>query len=233
MFDIGLAPGGFTTAFLKHNRLGHVFGITPHENEGGTKIVPRYNAKDNRVKVYFGELVKYPPALNVKCDLAICNGETFSIGIPNLDPNAWRNWCFLHSQLIWVMKRLRPGGRLVLLAEDIDSWRTIELLNTLRGFSNVSFFKSGVSHVMTAVFWIVASDVRTDEAKAKEAIARWAQTLSFALRTGDETDVWMPCYDVEAVAQFFKDHGREFMESAEPIWSKQAQGLYQSYSSFE
>ena len=231
MLDIGMAPGGFTTSFLKHHRSGHVFGITPHEREGGTKIVPRYNSKDERVNVYFGDLIAHPPSFQRKCDLAICNGEVFCVGASGLHTDPWRKWCFLHCQLIWAMKRLKQGGRLVVLTEDVEHWPTIELLNTLGQFATVVLLKSGRNHLMDGVFWIVANEVRSEDREAQEAIGRWTEMLNAALKVGPEGgpegDAWIPQYNPEAISQFFDEFSVDYLKSAEPIWSAQAQVLYQ------
>ena len=221
-----MAPGGFTTGFLKFNRFGHVFGITPHEREHGTKVVPRYNTKDDRVKVYFGDFVQDPPTFNEKFDLAVCNGEVFCVGPSGPAANPWRKWCFMHAQLIWSVNRLKQDGRLVILVDNIDSWPTIELLNTIRTFSSPGLFKAGRCHVMSGIFWIVANDVCPESEEAKKAIKHWTEILNYALDKGPDSDAWMPLYDGDVVLSFFHEYGTDFLKSAEPIWNSQADALH-------
>lgn len=212
VFDICMAPGGYSASALKYSPGAHVSGITLPRFLGGHSVLIPYGRKDPRVDVRFADITMlateygveavpedHPDKWSFSCerpwatkafDLVICDGQVLRTHAPYIagyreQREAGRLTC---SQLILAMQRIKPGGTFIMLLHRVETWRTIKLLSTFDKISEIELFKPITCHRTRGSFYLIAKNVRPDQPEALVAIDEWKESwknATFPLSTDE------------------------------------------------
>lgn len=249
ILDLGMAPGGFTSAVLARHPTAIVKSISlPHELGGLRVMLPRH-LLISRVEVEYGDLTLFAGDMGIDrtsvpvahpdstsfCfrrpffekggfDLIIC-GATIQRAH---DRAEYRESCerlrLKTSQLVIALQRLCDGGSLVVVLHRIESWETIELIHAFTQFSKVCLFKSQRKHAIRSAFYMVATDVRSSSSEALSSIELWQKRWQ-AATLGSKTYDQHLSVDEDRIRHVLEDFGPHLVSIAEPIWNIQANAI--------
>ncbi|KAK8095132.1 uncharacterized protein PG998_014356 [Apiospora kogelbergensis] len=247
--DMGMAPGGFTSAFLRRHPTGTVRGISLPPEAGGLRImIPRWQS-DRRIQLIFLDVTLLADEMGVPAATispAHADSANFSSQRPFLDEQfhiifcgaavqrthsraAYRDSCerlrLTTSQLVVALQRICDGGSLVVLLHKPEAWENIELIRTFTQFSNVYLFKPQRKHAIRSSFYMVATKVRPRHADALLALSTWKASWQAATFRND--DAREPSFHVpeDRIHSLLETFGPQFIALATPIWKTQAAAL--------
>ncbi|KAI1077556.1 hypothetical protein F5B20DRAFT_268468 [Whalleya microplaca] len=136
------------------------------------------------------------------------------------------------SQLVLGLRRLAPGGRIVLLLHRADAIHTALLLRTLSKLSQrIQLFKPVHKHGIRSSFYVLATGVRSDSAEAARAVREWQEDWAVAtLGTPEEwADRRTEAESMDVVRGLIEEgFAREVVRLAEPVWAIQAASLMEA-----
>ena len=248
VLDLCMAPGGYSATALKYNPGGSVRGVSLPPQTGGHPVL----LQDPRVKVWFQDITmlaadfgftKIPPDRPDKSefvvdrraykgssfDLVFCDGQVLRTHAPYLGSHrdqtkeATRLTC---SQLILALRRIKPGGTLIMLLHKAESSRTMTLLRDFDKFADIQLFKPIVGHAKRSSFYLIAKMVQPQHPHAIAAKRRWMhiwKAATFPELFPDAVSILNVC-DQE-VSGLLADFGERLVELAEPIWEIQRDAL--------
>jgi 23S rRNA U2552 (ribose-2'-O)-methylase RlmE/FtsJ len=249
VLDMGMAPGGFTSAVLKTHPSATVRGITLPPETGGLKVILPNWRSDERVHIEFLDVTmlademgtpttsiavthvdlanfsSHRPFLGEEFDLVFCGAAVQRMQPRAAYRDSRERLRLTTSQLVLALQRVREGGSLVVLLHKPEAWDTIELINTFTRFSNVCLFKPRRKHAVRSSFYLVATNVRSRNADAVSAVNIWRtkwETATFGTDIALKTYLYMPEDRVRSVLEEF---GMQLIALATPIWKIQAAGL--------
>ena len=166
VLDLCLAPGGFSTAVLRHNPRHDVslYGITLPIKMGGYEVrIPNWNTDPRIADIKFlditmlsGEMglsysdipASHPdknnfiaerPFPDKQFDLIFCGGTVVRNHAQTRSEyrNHHEGTRLLTSQLVLALERIRPGGTMVVVLHRADTWANVALFHLFSKFSNV------------------------------------------------------------------------------------------------
>jgi 23S rRNA U2552 (ribose-2'-O)-methylase RlmE/FtsJ len=253
VLDLCMAPGGFTTAALKHNQSAHVCGISLPVDMGGYEIRFPDWEKNSRITVKLlditmlaaemgvdihdeipashpdaGRFLSDRPFEGKKFDLVFCGGTVLRMHQrleyrQNCETTRLRT-----SQLVLALGRIRRGGTLVAVMHRADAWDSVILLQTFSRFAHVQLFKPRTGHVRRSSFYMVARNVQPQRPEAAQAIERWKKqwrysTFGFKAEEGTEG-----LFDASrnAVERVLEEFGERLVLLSTPIFKIQAEALH-------
>jgi 23S rRNA U2552 (ribose-2'-O)-methylase RlmE/FtsJ len=249
IMDMGMAPGGFTSAVLKRHPTATVRGITLPPEIGGLEIMlPMWRLKE-RIQIEFLDVTllademgisaesisgSHPdsanfssqrPFLGEEFDLIFC-GASVQRTHPRAKYRESRERLRLTaSQLVMALQRVREGGSLVVLLHKAESWCNVELINIFTRFSNVFLFKPKRKHAIRSSFYMVATKVRPRATDALSAIRTLKDKWEAATFGTDVAPKDCLHVSEELVRSTLADFGSQFVTLATPVWKIQANGL--------
>ncbi|KAK7747313.1 hypothetical protein SLS53_001566 [Cytospora paraplurivora] len=164
-------------------------------------------------------------------DLAICDGQV----LRNHEPHraAYREAREARrltlTQLALGLAHLRPGGTMIVLLHKLEAWDTVLLLHAFAGFSTVRLFKPRSGHAKRSSFYMVAKDVRSDQAEATAAVEAWKEQWRAAtFETDDQRweEFRQHLQDADPdVDAFLREFGPELARMGREVWAVQGDAL--------
>ncbi|KAF6828251.1 hypothetical protein CPLU01_08624 [Colletotrichum plurivorum] len=244
ILDMGMAPGGFLSIALKHNREAQAFDFRLPVSNGGYEILvkkrPDVIIKELDVTMLAADLgiddmpEKSPDgrpflsrqfAPGQKFDLVICGGSV----VRDHPVLIVREGCRLRaSQLALGLQRLSPGGRMVVLFHKLEAWDTVLDFYRFSRFSDkVQLCKppGGPGHDKRSSFYMVATGVHSDYPEALDAIKSWKALWKAATLDVDGKLMKVVRDDEPAVEKVLKDFGDKLKDMGKEIWRTQAKAL--------
>jgi hypothetical protein len=196
-----MAPGGFTTAALNHNRRVSVHGISLPVSMGGYEVrIPRWKMDPRIAAIRFLDITMLASEMGVNIDTEISashpdagrflaerpfEGEQFDLifcggtVVRNHARSGYREGCerirLLTSQLVLALGRIRPGGTLVVVMHRADAWTSVCLLHLFSKFAEIQLFKPARAHAKKSSFYIVARNVQPQALEAVKTVERWKE----------------------------------------------------------
>ncbi|RYP83849.1 hypothetical protein DL769_001271 [Monosporascus sp. CRB-8-3] len=249
VLDMGMAPGGFTSAVLKRHPTATVRGISLPPEVGGFEVMlPKWRS-DPRIQIEFLDITMLAdemgtpvtsipvthddsanfssqrPFLGEKFDLVFCGAAVVRTHPRAAYRESRERLRLTVSQLVVALQRVREGGSLVILQHKLEAWDTIELIKTFTGFSNVRLFKPERKHAIRSSFYMVATEVRPRDASAMSAVRTWKARWEAATFGAD--DDLKACLHVSEghVRGVLSDFGSQLISLATPVWKIQAAAL--------
>ena len=73
------------------------------------------------------------------------------------------------TQLALGLEHLRPGGKMLVLLQKVESWDMMSILKRFGEFSSVRLYKPTAGHKTRSSFYMIADDVQSRHAKAVHA----------------------------------------------------------------
>ena len=249
VFDICMAPGGYSASALKYSPHARVSGLTLPHSLGGHQLL----INDSRVDVQYTDITMlaaeygvtdiprdHPDVSNFSLDrpwgtksfdLVFCDGQVLRTHAPHIasyreQREARRLTC---SQLILAMQRIKPGGTLIMLLHKVEMWNTMKLLSIFDKISQIELLKPRRSHRTRGSFYLIAKNVQPDQPEALVAINEWKEdwknaTFPPSADEGeqDRTDV---VEQDEEVSSLLASFGERLIELGGPVWEIQKNAL--------
>jgi hypothetical protein len=242
--DLCMAPGGFTWGTMEYNRDVIAYGITLSPDTGGYKnwfTLPSDRVKFIDITMLATEFgigtipTSHPdhslflaerPFVDQHFQLIFCGGAVLRGHERSKHRQEFERSRLTTSQLILAMRRIIPGGTMVVLLRRPDAWTVAHLLHQFNSFANIKLFKPYKKHAVRSTFYLVAKNVQPEADSAKAALEEWKKSWSRATFGGDEgTGEKDPEMDVEGVRKILDDFGPKLIELATPVWKIQASAL--------
>ncbi|KAH8197334.1 hypothetical protein TruAng_008500 [Truncatella angustata] len=249
VLDMGMAPGGFTSAVLKRHPTVTARGISLPSEAGGLKIMLPEWRSDPRIQVDFLDITmlademgtpaasipethadsmiftSYRPFLGEEFDLIFCGAAVLRTHPRATYRDSRERLRLTTSQLVMALQRVRDGGSLVVLLHKIEAWDNIELINSFTRFADVRLFKPRRKHAIRSSFYMVATKVRPRHSDALSAVDQWKRRWETATFGTDDT--MKACLHVseDSVHRILTEFGSQFIALATPVWKIQAAGL--------
>lgn len=247
--NLCMAPGGYTWSFLRRNRYSRAYGISLPVEDGGHPMFLEYGENNDRVQVEWLDLTllsaklgtpvekvpaKHPESARFNAyspfpgkifDIVICDGNVLHL---HKDKRAIIREAhrLVLSQLIFGLERTKPGGNFIILLHRADSWSNFTLLKTFESFSKVQLFKSPKIHGTRSSFYLVAKNVQSQSAEAREAVNGWKEdwwTMTFAGEDGTGLSLEQPT--AGEVQECLETYGQRWRMIGRPIWHLQLVAL--------
>ncbi|CAJ2500328.1 Uu.00g031810.m01.CDS01 [Anthostomella pinea] len=238
ILDLCMATGGFLQTALSKNLGDRAVAFTLPSSQGGHSVFLR----DERKSIPSAS-INLPDISNVSIKFADITMFAADMGVSDLEipvDRESRKWPAFaasrmpvckpaHSTLscatVWIITRTSVQG--MTRSQEVGSWNNVQLLYLLSSFATVRVYKPTTAHTFRGSFYLVASNVRSDSAEARRAVAMWKEVWRVAMggfRTEEEDQEAHPIgeHDVE---QVLKDFGEELVELGKPVWEVQATAL--------
>ena len=247
ILDVCAAPGGFVRIALDQNPSARVYALSLPKDLGGHPFLVNHGKRDPRVRVQFVDITRLGleyglavdeldadmtserPYPDLQCDLVFCDGQVLRTNESHRNSNLERHAAtrLTYSQLILAMKRLKPGGTLIMLLHKADAWNTFELLVTFAEFSELQVFKPSRCHATRSSFYLVARDVRSECTAARLAVEKWKRGWRYTTIDSDSlaTSIEPTVQDREAMEKILETLGEEFVHLLAPIWDIQRDAI--------
>ncbi|KAG9858515.1 NAD(P)-binding protein, partial [Aureobasidium melanogenum] len=254
VLDFCMAPGGFVKCVLDLNPDAQVDAFSLPQDQGGHRVLIYHWTKDERISIRWVDVTmfveemghledecgrpdwkssaqKWPYKIE-RYDLIICDGQVLRTHQgPELKESIEpvRLTC---AQLYLGLKRIRPGGTLVVLLHRINTARNFRIIHLFQKFSQVQLFKPATSHKMKSSFYLVAKNIRPDERAYTEAMAHFRQLWDYATYGIDNESQAEFCTEWELSKKSSQPEidelGATFIELARPVWKWEIFSLYAS-----
>jgi 23S rRNA U2552 (ribose-2'-O)-methylase RlmE/FtsJ len=248
VFDLCMAPGGFTATAAKELPRPLIDAVTLPPESGGYEVL----AKEVCRNIIYADITMYStemaceelistehpdckkfktcrPFLGNLYDIVICDG---AVGKDHLR-EGYRGDCepqrLTVSQLVFAINRLKPGGSVVLLLHRVESWDTVCILHAFSQFSDIQLYKHTKIHSIKSSFYLVAKNINLDHHAARESIASWKSLWKY-LTFKDFESIPLPQSSLygtdDGYVRTLRDgFGAQFLRIAHPIWQIQAEAL--------
>lgn len=247
VLDLGMAPGGFSEQVRKTlSPLAVINGITLPLSLGGHELLldtssPRLNVEFVDITMLAAEMgftntdipADHPektkfrfnrPFSNHKFDLILCGGQVLRTH-QRLEyrekTREARRLCV--SQLVFALQRIKSGGTLVVLLNQVGSFRALNVIYAFHKFSaSVALFKPDKQHAIRSSFYLVAKGVDPQSEHAVRAVSEWKEDwASLTLHL----DLDGPPISDDKVQAILDDFGVTFIEMCEPVWEIQYEAI--------
>lgn len=255
VFDLCMAPGGYSATVLKINPYAKICGISLPVELGGHKVyLPNWET-NKQVQIRFEDITMlaaelgypdlvsqnegqtYPfsnerPFDNQAFDLVFCDGKVLESHTRTLEST--NEPCRLTAaQLVLALQRMKWGGTLVMLMHQAYSPNSVRLLEAFDQFSTLSLVKHSVCHVKRTSFYLIAKNVITDHPRAQQLVKELRKSwrvytaLTFGVNFPDEPDE----PEETSMENIMESFGEKLIELAEPAWRLQTHAMIREFLS--
>ncbi|KAF2968870.1 hypothetical protein GQX73_g4668 [Xylaria multiplex] len=247
ILDWCMAPGGFLSAAMYHNRSARCRAFSLPAEDGGYKVQLSSKA---RITVDFLDLnllaadmganvipPTHPEAASFlpsqlspgdMFDLVICDGQSLRTHQRPQYREILESPRLALVQLALGLEHIRPGGKMIILMHRIESWRCVWLFHVFRKFSTVRVFKPMRDHAKRSSFYLVASNIQPRHKHAEEAVRMWKQAWRAATFGTEEAYRRLTQQPQAIIEEVLDSFGPEFINLATNVWETQAAALAQA-----
>jgi 23S rRNA U2552 (ribose-2'-O)-methylase RlmE/FtsJ len=242
--DFCMAPGGFVKCVLDLNPDAQVDAFSLPQEQGGHRVLLRNWTTDERVSIRWTDVTMFAeemghleddynrtdwkssaqkwPYRTERYDLIICDGQVLGTHQGQELKETVEPIRLTCAQLYLGLKRIRPGGTLVVLLHRINTARNFRIIHLFHKFSQIQLFKPVTSHKMKSSFYLVAKNVRPDERAYAKAMAHFKQLWDYATYGIDNESQAEFSTEWELSRKSLQpeidEFGATFIELARPIW---------------
>ncbi|KAL6722306.1 hypothetical protein ACLMJK_001413 [Lecanora helva] len=260
VLDICMAPGAFSEKMLQYSPQAIVSGLTLPVSLGGHPVLVPFGSAE-RLDVSFLDVtmlatefgvsdipVDHPEKIHLSLwrhkrpwadtlfDLVFCDGNSLRTHEPHYaeyrkQHEKTRLMC---SQLILAFQRIRPGSTVIMLLHNVEMWETAELLERIDKVSEMTLFKSTVSHRIRGSFYLIAKNVQPYLPEALEAVAHWKVVWKrTTFPEPAETNMQSPTdadkgTERKEVVELLANFSDRLIGLGEPIWKIQSEALQEA-----
>ena len=125
------------------------------------------------------------------------------------------------SELVLGREHLRPGGTMIVLLHKIDTWETVQILHEFNQFSSIRLYKTAWFRAIRNSFYLITTNVRSQNKEAIVAIARWKRVWESATFVLDD-DLLDMKFDLQGrldVEQVLEEFGPDLISMGKKVWS--------------
>ncbi|KAL1869649.1 hypothetical protein Daus18300_005504 [Diaporthe australafricana] len=250
ILDMCMAPGVYLAKALERNPNAHAVAFTLPPSQGGhiptlsesetlkihlldiTMLAADMGIKSNEIPQEHPDAANFLPRHfddGQSFDLVLYDG----ILLRSQDRAAYRFYRefsrLLLTQLALGLEHLRPGGTMIILLHKVERIINIRLLRDFARFATVKLFKPKSGHAKRSSFYMIASEIRSRDKEAIEAVQGWKREWKIAtLGTDGE---WRE--DYTRVASFgdlgidgvLEEFGPTLIKLGQKVWRTQADAL--------
>ncbi|KAJ6028387.1 hypothetical protein N7540_003963 [Penicillium herquei] len=252
--DICMAPGGFTSAVLKHNHLAKVYSLTLSQKDEGNEILIKKWKQNPQIEIQFMDITMLSaefgspglispesssefqfsnliPYEGRMFDLVICDGQVVAgrYDESNSKHAATRLSC---AQIILGLQRIKPDGTFVMLLHQTYRPQVVRLLEAFSHFSNITLFKPAPCHAKRNSFYLVAKKMNPHHERACGLLCdlksswRACTADAFGMELGETSVGESTTQDMEDILQSF---GESLVNLSKPIWRIQRDALKKQF----
>ena len=263
VLDICMAPGGFAKVILDRYNASRVCGLSLPTSQGGHPLIEsQFSSLQDRFEIKYLDITMLAaefgrtgvlspfsnerPHLHIKFDLVIADGAV----LESHERSQYRTKIvegvrLRASELVIALRRIKPGGTLVMLLHHMNVWETVQILRDFQAFSTVQVKKPTTSHKASSSFYLIAENVKPTDPAALAFMQKWSATWrEITLDFDREATVGQPGDGVDAIqstlaglnihsAQASDGEVYEFLEAFGPtliamgthVWETQIEGL--------
>ncbi|KAI2732237.1 hypothetical protein CBS147332_1376 [Penicillium roqueforti] len=243
ILDMCMAPGAFLEVALKKNPGSHALAFSLPVSSGGYKSVLASDLDAKRVFLDVTMLAadmdmdlipeghedeKFLPRQleeGMLFDLVICDGQVLRQHLRPPFRETREATRLIITQLALGLQHLRLGGTMIVLLHRLEAWNTVNLIWMFRKISWVRLFKPKSGHAKRSSFYMVATNVDSQNPEAVEAVKRWKRIWRIATFGSDEEYGKVNLYEDTSVETLLKDFGPELVKLGKTIWKTQANAL--------
>jgi 23S rRNA U2552 (ribose-2'-O)-methylase RlmE/FtsJ len=190
VLDLCAAPRGFVKYALQINPSAKVDALSLSEQQGGLKMRTPYRNRDPRVSMEFTDVTRFAEEFGLPdilkdpnngtnlalpwpykidlYDLVICDGQALRQN--QVEGDYYPPLRLTYSQLYLGLKKLTPGGTMIVLLHRSSRVRTFRLLHMFSQISHVQIFKPAKSHAIKSSFYLVATNIQSQSPACIEAM---------------------------------------------------------------
>lgn len=251
VLDLCMAPGSYLAKALERNPAAHAVAFTLPPSQGG--LVPIVSESDT-VKIHLLDITMLAADMGIKpdeipsehpdagsflhteyledgrnFDLVLCDGairRTHERAEYRFHREARR---LLLTQLALGLEHLRPGGTMIILLHKVERLNTIRLIRDFKKFATVVLFKPKSGHAKRSSFYMIASEIRSADEEAIQAVREWKREWKVATLGTDEE--WREDYSVVAgfgelgIEGVLEEFGPTLVKLGQKVWKTQADAL--------
>jgi 23S rRNA U2552 (ribose-2'-O)-methylase RlmE/FtsJ len=244
ILDMCVAPGGFLAAALELNPGAEARGFSLQSSKGGHKMLM---PKDPNVTINFLDITmlaadmgvthippEHPDAKNFltrrffrsqRFDLVVCDGQVLRTQERASYREAREARRLVTTQLAFGLERLKSGGTMVVLLHKAEVWPTVLLLKTFSMLSSVQLFKSSRCHAIRSSFYMVATNIQSQQPAALSAVGKWKEDWKIATFGTEEECKEHFTVDIKDEEALLQDFGPQLIKLGREIWGIQARAL--------
>ena len=243
ILDMCMAPGAFLEIALRKNPGSHALAFSLPASCGGYRS---RLASDLNVKRVFLDVTMLAADMDMDqipeghedenflprqleegmlFDSVICDGQVLrqhSRGPYRQSREATR---LTTTQLALGLQHLRPGGTMIVLLHRLEAWHTVNLIWKFKKISSVQLFKPKKGHAKRSSFYMIATNVESQNPEAVEAVKRWKGIWRIATFGSDEEYRKINLGEDSSVETLLEDFGPELVKLGKAIWKIQANAL--------
>ncbi|OAR01487.1 hypothetical protein LLEC1_03095 [Akanthomyces lecanii] len=246
ILDMCMAPGGFLSTALSKSPGSTAVAFTLPPSDGGHDILLSKRL-DRRVQTRYADITMFAKDMGVDTiptshpdaanflprqlepsrafDLAICDGQVLRTHKRPEYREAREARRLSMTQFAMGLKHLRAGGTMVILLHKLDSYETASLVQTFGEFSSVKLFKPTKAHTRKSSFYMVASNVQSQQPAALEAIEQWKRKWRVATFGTNEEALELLRDDLKGVEVLLETFGADLVRMGKDVWQTQADAL--------
>lgn len=252
ILDLCMSPGTYLSKALRLNPTAHAMAFTLPTSQGG--LVPIVKESET-VQVNFLDItmlaadmgitsdeipISHPDAANFfhrrylddgrNFDLILCDGAIRRTHeraeYRSRDRESRR---LLLTQLSLGLEHLWPGGTMIVLLHQVERVNTIRLLRDFTSFASIVLYKHRNIHAKRSSFYMIATEVRSADQEALQAVQEWKRDWKISTLGTDEE--WQDEYARAAgfgdlgVEGLLDDFGPTLVRLGEKMWKIQADAL--------
>lgn len=251
ILDLCMAPGTYLYTALGCNPTAHAVAFTLPPEQGG--IIPMVSESE-QVKINLLDITmlaadmglttdeidpSHPNAASFlhsrylddgrAFDLVICDGA-----VPRRHKHTGHRFQrkarrLLLTQLSLGLEHLRPGGTMIIFLHKVERLHTIRLLLDFMNFATVVLFKPKSGHAKLSTFYMIASDIRSTDQEAVEAVQEWKREWNI-LTLGTYKEWRDDCARVASFGELgiegvLEEFGPTLVEMGKKVWKTQFEAL--------
>ncbi|KGO40942.1 hypothetical protein PEX1_085710 [Penicillium expansum] len=244
ILDMCMAPGAFLDIALKKNPGSRALAFSLPVSCGGhrSRLASSLNTKQvfldvtmlaadmdmNEIPESHDDAENFLPRQledGQLFDLVICDGQVLRQH-PRATYREGREARRLVTvQLALGLQHLRPGGTMVILLHKLESWDVVNLIWKFHKISSVRLFKPKKCHAKRSSFYMLATNIQSQNPEAVEAVKRWKRIWQVATFGSDEEYNKVISDEDPSVETLVEDFGPKLVKLGKAIWKIQANAL--------
>ncbi|KAG9515741.1 NAD(P)-binding protein, partial [Aureobasidium melanogenum] len=249
ILDLCAAPGGFVKYALQINPSAKVDALSLPEQHGGYKIRVPFGDSDPRVSVCLTDITLFAdefelpnifknlkddtdlavhwPHTITRYDMVICDGQ-----VPRqtqIKDDYFEPLRLTYAQLYLGLKRVAPGGTMILLLHKSNRVTIFKLIHMFDQFSHIHIVKPTRSHATRSSFYLVAKNIQHQNpacVKAMELFKLIWERATLKDETAASALLYKDlCLVEKSLQPEIEEFGQRFIELVRHTWKIQANAL--------
>ncbi|CAI7593588.1 unnamed protein product [Penicillium glandicola] len=244
ILDMCMAPGAFLEIALKKNPGSHALAFSLPVSCGGyrSRLASGLNAEQvfldvpmlaadmdmDQIPEGHEDAENFLPRQLEEgrlFDLIICDGQVLRQHSRAPYRESREATRLAITQLALGLEHIRSGGTMIVLLHRLEAWNTVNLIRTFHKISSVRLFKPRKAHAKRSSFYMVATNIQSQNPEAIEAVKRWKRIWRSATFASDEEYGKVMLDEYSSVEALVEDFGPKLVKLGKAIWKTQASAL--------